>query len=196
LLFSDLLERKFSKQIRIRRSNMKGIIAVGMVCLLAVFSISESGAVEGLSNEKELQGNPVEVKDGNVENLQGEVLGKVSHIVMDSISGRAVYVLIQDGERLYPVPADLLAIQADTGKMVIDIDKEKFTSSPSFTAETIPDLNDTEYGSRVHRFYGVSPFWEREETPGDVNPREPGERMLPPGHPPVPEIPEGHPPIN
>jgi hypothetical protein len=146
---------------------------------------------------QELQGEPKQV-DGNVHNLQGEVLGKVSHIVMDSISGRAVYVLIQDGERLYPVPAELLAVQADTGQMIVDIEKEKFLSSPSFSAETVPDLNDTEYGSRIHRYYGVSPFWEREQQVPDTDDRLKPEETpaLPPGHPPVLEVPEGHPPIN
>jgi hypothetical protein len=188
---------------------MKRIIALAFLSLLTVFSFYESGAVQaqndvqglegnqGIEGKQGLEGNPIEVNDGTVQNLQGEVLGKVSHVVMDSISGRAVYVLIQDNERLYPVPADLLAVQAETGKMIIDIDKEKFISSPSFTADTVPDLNDTEYGSRIHRFYGVSPFWEREQEPGqESQPSPEGSPELPPSHPSLPEMPEGHPPIN
>jgi len=173
---------------------MKKIIALAVVALLAVFSVFQSGAVQEQNEMQGMEGNPVEVNDGTVQNLQGEILGRVSHVVMDSISGRAVYVLIQDEERLYPVPADLLAVQAETGKMIIDIDRGKFLSSPSFTSDSVPDLNDTEYGSRVHRFYGVSPFWEREELPMDESQPQPGVTPeLPPGHPPV--LPEGHPPV-
>jgi hypothetical protein len=59
---------------------------------------------------------------------------------MDSVSGRAIYIVINHEDRLYLVPADLLAVKADTGKMILDIDKDKFLNSPSFTAETMPDL--------------------------------------------------------
>lgn len=156
-----------------KEDTMKKIIVLITACLLGFFVISASGAQDRKENSKTEENMIRQLREGKVQNFKGDDLGIIRNVVVDAISGKAVYVLIMYGNKIYPVPADLILFQSGTGKIILDVDKDKLLRAPSFTADSMPDLNDAAYGSRIYRYYGVSPFWEENLSPEREIPAEP-----------------------
>jgi hypothetical protein len=43
------------------------------------------------------------------------------------------------------------------GGYVVDLDRRKIESAPSYTLNKMPDWSDKNYGHRLDRYYGVAP---------------------------------------
>lgn len=98
--------------------------------------------------------------DKKVKNPQGEDLGKIEDIVIDSASGRIAYVVIESDDKLFAVPWQSFAPSATGTELVLNISKDKLKSAPGFSKNSWPDMANPQWGTEVHRYYGQQPYWQ------------------------------------
>ena len=104
----------------------------------------------------------------NVKNSAGEDLGEVKEIMIDIPSGQVAYAVLSFGgvlgmgNKLFAVPWTALSVDEDEKCFILDIDKGKLEGAPGFDKDNWPDMADTSWGSKVHKYYGESPYWQEE----------------------------------
>jgi sporulation protein YlmC with PRC-barrel domain len=93
----------------------------------------------------------------NIENAGGDNLGKLSDIVVDLESGRALYAVadLKSGGLKAVAPASLALIGEN--KLRFTGNKEKLQNAPAFNRNG--DLTSTEYAARVYGHYGQEHSW-------------------------------------
>ena len=100
------------------------------------------------------------VNGTTVYNLVGEKLGSIDSLMIDKLSGRVRYAVMEFGGFLgigsdrYPLPWDTLKYNPDMAGYVISLTKEQLEGAPRYARETTQDYND-EYGRKVNEYYGV-----------------------------------------
>ena len=103
------------------------------------------------------------VNGTNVYNPAGEKLGNVEDIMLDKVSGGAIYAIMSFGgflgmgEKHHPLPWS--SLKYDTGKegYVVNLDKKKLEGAPSYDDRDFRWTPD--YGREVDKFYGVPTYW-------------------------------------
>jgi PRC-barrel domain len=107
---------------------------------------------------------PAEKVNGtNVYNRAGEKLGHVEDIMIDKVSGRAMYAVMSFGgflgigDKHWPLP--WAALNYDTAKegFVVDIDKKRLEGAPSYDEDDFRWTPD--YGRAVDRYYNTPSYW-------------------------------------
>ncbi|MDP1863654.1 MAG: PRC-barrel domain-containing protein [Thiobacillus sp.] len=101
-----------------------------------------------------------------VVNRNGEGLGDIKDLMIDVDSGRVAYAVLEFGgfmgmgSKLFAVP--LSAMEADTHnkRFIFDQSKESLENAPGFDKDDWPTFTDRDWGSSVHQYYGVRPYWE------------------------------------
>jgi hypothetical protein len=99
-----------------------------------------------------------------VYNRHGEHLGSVYNLMIDKHSGQVAYAVMSFGgflgigESYHPLPWRMLTYDTRKGGYVIDIDRTRLETAPSYTTSTAPNWADRDYGHRIDDFYGVPPY--------------------------------------
>jgi sporulation protein YlmC with PRC-barrel domain len=105
-----------------------------------------------------------EINGTDVYNLAGEKLGRIDDIVIDKVSGRAIYALMSFGgvlgigEKQYPLPWSVLNYDTNEGGYVVNLDKNDLTDAPSFHRSANFEWT-SEYGRQIDRHYHAPSFW-------------------------------------
>ena len=104
------------------------------------------------------------VKGTNVYNLAGDKLGSVDDIMIDKVSGRAIYAVMSFGgflgmgEKFHPLPWATLKYDAQKGGYVVNLDKKMLADAPYYDSGSefawTPD-----YGRKVDSYYGTPSYW-------------------------------------
>lgn len=104
------------------------------------------------------------VEGTNVYNTAGEKLGSVDDIMIDKVSGRAIYAVMSFGgflgmgERHHPLPWATLNYDEAKGGYVVDLDKDMLVGAPTYSTgsdfEWTPD-----YGRSVDDYYKAPSYW-------------------------------------
>jgi len=100
------------------------------------------------------------VEGTRVYNPAGDRLGSIRNFMVDKVSGRAEYAVIQFGGILgmgndyYPIPWDMLTYDVERGGYVVTLTKQQLEDAPRHGAE-FPEY-DHNYGQRVFDYYGVA----------------------------------------
>jgi sporulation protein YlmC with PRC-barrel domain len=104
------------------------------------------------------------VEGTSVYNMQGEKLGTVDDIMIDKISGRAIYAVMSFGgflgmgEKQHPLPWSALKYDERQGGYVVNLDKSMLEKAP--TLDSGKDFAWTaDYGRRVDKYYGAQSYW-------------------------------------
>lgn len=107
-----------------------------------------------------------EVVGRKVINLQGEDLGKVEEVMLDSAPGRVAYAVLSFGgflgmgDRLFAVPWEALNYSPSQNAFVINVDKNVLKNAPGFDKNNWPNMTDTRWRSEIYNYYGARPYWE------------------------------------
>jgi hypothetical protein len=104
------------------------------------------------------------VKGTDVYNRAGEKLGSVEDIMIDKVSGRAIYAVMSFGgflgmgEKHHPLPWATLKYDTQKGGYVVNLDKKQLEGAPSYDRDSefkwTPD-----YGRKVDSYYQVPSLW-------------------------------------
>jgi sporulation protein YlmC with PRC-barrel domain len=99
-----------------------------------------------------------------VYNFAGDKLGTVEDIMIDKVSGRAIYAVMSFGgflglgEKHHPLPWSTLKYDAKKGGYLINMDKKQLLDAPNY------DINSgfkwtPEYGRKVDGYYKTPSYW-------------------------------------
>ena len=104
------------------------------------------------------------VNGTNVYNPAGDKLGSVDDIMIDKVSGRAIYAVMSFGgflgmgEKFHPLPWATLKYDAQKGGYVVNLDKKVLEDAPYYDSSSeftwTPD-----YGRKVDSYYGTPSYW-------------------------------------
>ncbi len=100
-----------------------------------------------------------------VRNSQGEDLGNIEEIMLDTNNGRVAYAVLSFGgflgmgEKLFAVPWSSLTLDTENEGMVLDINKEQLKKAPGFDKDHWPSMADQRWATEVHGYYQARPYW-------------------------------------
>ena len=102
------------------------------------------------------------VNGTNVYNPAGEKLGSIDSLMIDKLSGKVRYAVMEFGGFLgigsdrYPLPWDTMNYDTGMDGYVVTLAKEQLENAPRYGQDTAPEYSE-EYGRRVYDYYGA-PF--------------------------------------
>jgi sporulation protein YlmC with PRC-barrel domain len=104
------------------------------------------------------------VEGTDVYNLQGEKLGTVDDIMIDKVSGKAIYALMSFGgflgigEKYHPLPWSTLKYDERKGGYIVNLDKRMLENAPTYDMDE--DFRWTpDYGRQVDKYYNAPTYW-------------------------------------
>ncbi|WP_269501396.1 PRC-barrel domain-containing protein [Burkholderia sp. IMCC1007] len=120
------------------------------------------------------------LKDDHVLTMDGDDIGKVTHIMLDVRSGRIAYAVVSSGgflgigDKLLAVPWNVLTLDTERRCFVLPLPTERVREAPGFDQGNWPTMADPVWGEALHAYYGSAPYWliEEGETALDAPPYE------------------------
>jgi hypothetical protein len=104
------------------------------------------------------------VKGTDVYNLAGDKLGSVDDIMIDKVTGRAIYAVMSFGgflgmgDQHYPLPWATLKYDTQKGGYVVNLDKKQLEGAPNYDRNS--EFKWTpEYGRKVDTYYKAPSYW-------------------------------------
>jgi sporulation protein YlmC with PRC-barrel domain len=104
------------------------------------------------------------VNGTDVYNMDGDKLGTVDDIMLDKISGKAIYAVMSFGgflgmgEKQHPLPWSSLTYDESKGGYVVNLDKKRLENAP--TLDRDEDFEWTpDYGRSIDKYYGAPTYW-------------------------------------
>ena len=101
--------------------------------------------------------------DGNdVKNADGESLGHVKDIMLDTTNNRVAYYVLSFGgvlglgDKLFAIPPEAMKLDTEDKCFVLDIDKEHLKSANGFDKDHWPNMADTTFRSNLYDHYGMT----------------------------------------
>ena len=100
-----------------------------------------------------------------VKNAQGENIGNLKEIMIDTGSGRVAYGVLDFGgvlnmgNKLFAVPWSSFEVDTENRNLLLNVDKETLKNAEGFDQNNWPDTANREWGQKVHDYYGVTPYW-------------------------------------
>ncbi|CAM4235421.1 Photosystem reaction center subunit H [Comamonas aquatilis] len=100
------------------------------------------------------------VEGTHVYNPAGDKLGSIDSLMIDKLSGKVRYAVMEFGGFLgigtdrYPLPWDTLKYETSMGGYVVSLSKEQLENAPKYAQDTAPEYTE-DYGRRVYDYYGV-----------------------------------------
>jgi sporulation protein YlmC with PRC-barrel domain len=102
-----------------------------------------------------------------VVNREGEDLGKIEEIMLETENGRIAYAVLSFGglmgmgDKLFAVPWNLLQLDTQERRFILNVSKERLKTAPGFDKNNWPRMADTEWSEEIAGFYGQSVEWVR-----------------------------------
>lgn len=104
--------------------------------------------------------------NATVKDAQGDNLGQIKDVVIDPVTGRATFAVIQlNGDvgprgAFAPVPWSLLSPAATTAEpktFVLNVNRDQFASGQRYYLNHWPDTDQAVWGPKVYAYYGLNP---------------------------------------
>ena len=92
-------------------------------------------------------------------NAQGEDLGNIKDLMIDTNSGEIEYAVLSFGgilgigDKYFAIPWKSFSVDHNDEKMVLNVDKERLENAPGFDKDNWPN-RASDYYSRVRTHYG------------------------------------------
>lgn len=101
-----------------------------------------------------------------VRNTQGEDLGDIKDLMIDTREGAVRYAVVSYGgwlgmgNKLFAVPWTAFRLDTEHHCLVLDVPKERLKNAPGFDKDNWPDFAAPEFGETIHSYYrsGASPL--------------------------------------
>ncbi len=110
---------------------------------------------------------PADMLEGDkVVNQQGEDLGRVEAIMLDTASGRIAYAVLSFGgflgmgEKLFAIPWGALQVDSANERVMLNVGKQQLENAPGFDKDNWPQMADRQWAAVIHSHYGARPYWE------------------------------------
>lgn len=106
---------------------------------------------------------------GNVQDAQGDVLGKIENIIVDVETGRVAYAIVSKAgvlglnKKLFAVPWQAFRPGMQRNAYVLDVDRDILKNAPEIDPDHLPDWTNLHWNTDMYNHYHVQPFWSRSE---------------------------------
>jgi sporulation protein YlmC with PRC-barrel domain len=106
----------------------------------------------------------------NVVNPQGQDLGQVEDLMIDTRSGRVQYAVLDFGgflgigDKLFAVPLEAFDLDTQNERLVLDVPKDRLKNAPGFDKNNWPQTADDAFVEGVYDFYGQRDVYLRTRT--------------------------------
>jgi len=103
------------------------------------------------------------IKRTPVRGSDGEDLGKIEELMLDTRSGEVEYAVLSFGgflgmgDKLFAIPWQMLSLDTDREEMVLPVDKKVLEDAPGFDKNDWPDFADPTWNGQIHGYYGTEP---------------------------------------
>lgn len=101
-----------------------------------------------------------------VRNNEGEHIGEIKEIMLDTYNGRISYAVLAFGgfmgmgEKLFAIPWQALSLDRENKEFVLNIKKETLKNARGFDPNDWPDFADDKFNTEIYSYYGYQPYWE------------------------------------
>ena len=102
----------------------------------------------------------------DVKNTQGESLGDIKDLMINTNDGSISYCVLSFGgflgmgDKYFAVPFEAFTIDSNNETFVLNVSKEKLESAPGFDKDNWPSTaSDSAYLDNAFRHYGYEPTW-------------------------------------
>ncbi len=108
-----------------------------------------------------------DIADYSVRNPQGEDLGTIKDVVIDTNEGCVAYAVLSFGgvlgfgDKLFAVPWEALRYNATDDTFVLDMPRERLENAPGFDKDNWPTTAERGWLTGMYSHYGYTPYWER-----------------------------------
>lgn len=105
------------------------------------------------------------VSGTSVYNPQGESLGSVEDVMIDKVSGKIAYAVLNFGGflgmggRHHPLPWSTLKYDTSLGGYVVNLDRRMLEGAPSYASDQDVSWEDQQWGRSVYDYYKAEPYW-------------------------------------
>ena len=95
-----------------------------------------------------------------VVNPQGDDLGSIEELMIDTDAGDVAYAVLSFGgflgmgDKLFALPWAALSLDTAEERVVLDVDREKLEQAPGFDKNDWPTTADSTWLQDLHRYYG------------------------------------------
>ena len=95
----------------------------------------------------------------SVRNLEGEDLGDIKDLMIDTASGNVEYAvlsfggLLGMGDKLFAVPWKSLRVDTTNHCLVLDVPKDRLKDAPGFDKDHWPNFADTTFTNQISNYY-------------------------------------------
>ena len=95
----------------------------------------------------------------DVKNPQGEALGDLKDIMIDTLSGKVAYGVLSFGgvlgmgDKYFAVPWSALTVDGKNKNLVLNVSKERLKSAPGFDKDHWPNFADPTFVEKLHSYY-------------------------------------------
>jgi sporulation protein YlmC with PRC-barrel domain len=96
----------------------------------------------------------------SVQNRQGERVGEIEDVAIDTATGSIAYVALDAGllDPLLAVPWKALRVAEDQSTVTMDVAKEALQKAPTFRRERWPHTVEPAWLASVYSYYGYPPY--------------------------------------
>lgn len=103
-----------------------------------------------------------DVQGTTVYGLDGSQVGEIDHLMIDKTSGRVTYAVMSFGGFLglghshFPLPWGALKYDTSLGGYRTGVTENQLKDAPALSDDS---WSDRSWEQRVHKHYGVAPYW-------------------------------------
>lgn len=94
-----------------------------------------------------------------VKNRQGDSLGDLKDIMIDTTNGKIAYGVLSFGgvlgmgEKLFAVPWDAIEVDGKNKQLLLDVAKDRLKDAPGFDKDHWPNFADKTFANQVRDYY-------------------------------------------
>ena len=95
----------------------------------------------------------------DVKNPQGESLGDLKDIMIDTTTGKVAYAVLSYGgvlgmgDKLFAVPWSALKVDGDDKCLILNVSKKRLEDAPGFDKDHWPNFADRTFVDRISGYY-------------------------------------------
>lgn len=100
------------------------------------------------------------IKDTDVKNPDGENLGDIKDIMLNTKTGQIEYYVLSFvgflglGDKYFAVPSEAVSFDTEEECAVLNVAKEKLKNAPGFDKDNWPNMADGNFRRQIHEYYG------------------------------------------
>ena len=101
----------------------------------------------------------------DVANAQGENLGEIKDLMINTNNGHVEYAVLSFGgflgmgDKLFAMPWKAFSINTADKNFTLNVSKEKLENAPGFDKDNWPTNANHDYLTKVYHHFGYEPYW-------------------------------------